>query len=149
VSSSLEVERTRAAANLVIQDVETELGPGALNLIVGSDEELATELPSWAPASFRSDLYGWVFQGDGGKIGLSHREGMSWPDLVVTIADRIQEGIIEGEHWGSTFPTCHGHGGHPMDAEVVEGVASWVCHQGDSKESVTPIAIGMLGLTDG
>jgi len=147
---SPEVERTRAAVNLVMQDVEAELGPGALTVIVGSQEELAAELPPWA-SSFpsRSNIYGWVFMSGDGAIGLCDSEGMPWEDLVVRIADTLQERIIEGsEHWGATFPTCPKHRSHPMNAEVVADVASWVCRQGGPRRSVKPIAIGTLRLTD-
>ena len=87
----------------------------------------------------------WVHANDGSGTGIWFQEDSAWPDVVVSVADVIQEAIIEGaEHWGVAFPMCPVHPTHPMDTGVVAGVASWVCPRGEG----TPIQIGALHPTN-
>jgi hypothetical protein len=126
-----------------MDDVEAELRSGVVEVVVGTADELRHELvrrgrPVFAAAS---GVYGWVLQNEGGAIGIWHRDDLAWPDLVVSVADVIQEAIIEGpDHYGDAFPMCPVHPNHPMDAQVVGGVASWIC----PKRAGEPITIGEL-----
>lgn len=147
---SLVVERTRAAVNLVMQDVQTELGRGAATVVVGTPDELRQSLVTLRPG-WRSvidgafeDITGWFPGSDGSSgIGLCGGEYLDWEDVVVAVADVIQEGIIEGsKHWGAAFPLCRKHGTHPMEARVVTDRASWTCPKGVGD----PIPIGTLAL---
>lgn len=136
-----EIKRTRDAANLVLHDVEVELGPRAVEVVVGSTERLDEARTAHGLHLFPAEVYGWVFNGDGSAIGIWHPDDLSWPDLVVSVAEVVQEGVIEGaEHWGVAFPMCRVHPQHPMDALVVEDTASWVCPKADGH----PIPIGNL-----
>ena len=136
-----EIARTREAADLVMRDVEAELGKGAVEVVVGSREQLDEARVAHDLFLFPAEVYGWVFNGDGSAIGIWHQGDLLWPDLVVWVADIIQEGVIEGaEHWGVAFPTCRAHPNHPMDAQVVGDTASWVC----PKQVGRPISIGSL-----
>ncbi len=128
-------------------DVQTArpVTPG-IEVIVGPVEELNDELVRRGRPVFPSaaNVYGWVLQGDGGAIGIWHPEDQEWPDLVVSVADIIQEGIIEGtEHWGVAFPMCAVHPNHPMEAQVVNAGAGWVCPKGAGE----PVPIGRIRLT--
>ncbi len=141
-----ELELTRKAARLVMDDVEAELKEPGIEVIVGPVEELNDELVRRGRPVFPSaaNVYGWVLQGDGGAIGIWHPEDQEWPDLVVSVADIIQEGIIEGtEHWGVAFPMCAVHPNHPMEAQVVNAGAGWVCPKGAGE----PVPIGRIRLT--
>ena len=147
---SLAVERTRAAVNLVMQDVEAELGRGAAIVVVGTPDELRQSLvtlrPGWRTVieGAVGDVTGWFLGSDGcSGIGLGCWEYLDWEDVVVGVADVIQEGIIEGsKHWGAAFPLCREHRTHPMEAHVVSDRASWTCPKG----GVGPIPIGTLAL---
>jgi hypothetical protein len=138
VPSAAEIERTRDAVNLVLHDVTSVLGADAVTVVVGTPDELrANRLASRS----QGRVYGWVLSVDGSEIGIWRPEELAWPEVVVSIADVIQEAIIEGaEHWGVAFPSCPTHGNHPMNAQVVDGVASWIC----PKEGAVPIHIGTL-----
>ncbi len=125
-----------------MNDVEAELGTGAVTVGVGASEQLQDDLTirglKWM---WSSEVYGWVRANDGSGIGIWFPEDSAWPEVVVSVADVIQEAIIEGAaHWGVAFPMCPVHPNHPMDAAVVAGVASWVCPRGEG----TPIPIGAL-----
>ena len=51
------------------------------------------------------------------------------PELLVDIADYLQEQVFDGqgsEPWGKAWPECPGHP-HPPDPTVINGVAVWVC----------------------
>jgi len=68
---------------------------------------------------------------------------LGWEQVVVGVADVIQEGIIEGSrHWGAAFPLCREHRTHPMEAHVVDGRASWTC----PKHVGAAVPIGTLAL---
>ena len=126
-----------------MDDVEAELKDPVFEVIVGSVEELNDELVRRGRPAFplAAEVYGWVLRGDGGAIGIWHPEDQAWPNLVVSVADVIQEGIIEGaEHWGIAFPMCAAHPNHPMEAQVVSDLATWVCPKGTAE----PIPIGGL-----
>ncbi len=124
-----------------MQDVEAELGNGAVEVVVGSIEQLDEARAARGLFLFPAEVYGWVFKGDGSAIGIWHQGDLSWPDLVVWVADIIQEGVIEGaEHWGVAFPMCPIHPNHPMDAQVVGDTACWVCPKADGD----PIPISSL-----
>jgi hypothetical protein len=144
--SDSNIRRARDAVALVMNDVHSELGVGAVTVVVGTSEELHDDLTDrgfgWIGSA---GMYGWVHANDGSGIGIWLAENSAWPDFVVSVADVIQEGIIEGaEHWGVAFPMCPAHPNHPMDAEVVAEVASWVCPKGEG----TPIKIGELHPTN-
>ena len=111
-----------------------------MTVVVGTTEELDDDLTDRGLAWIGSaGMYGWVHANDGSGIGIWFADASAWPDVVVHVADVIQEAIIEGaEHWGVAFPMCPAHPNHPMNAEVVAGVASWVCPKGEG----APIPIG-------
>ena len=113
-----------------------------MTVVVGTSGELDDDLTDRGLAWIASaGMYGWVHANDGSGIGIWFADGSAWPDVVVSVADVIQEAIIEGaEHWGVAFPMCPAHPNHPMGAEVVAGVASWVCPRGEG----IPIQIGEL-----
>jgi hypothetical protein len=140
--SVAEIANARKAVSLVMHDVVAQLGDGAVAVVVGTKEELHEALTSRGLGWIRhSEVCGWVHGNDGSGTGIWFPVDVQWPDLVVLIAGVIQEGIIEGaERWGVAFPICPTHPNHPMDAEVVEGVACWVCprKQGD------PLPIGSM-----
>ena len=49
------------------------------------------------------------------------------PDLLVSIADGIQEHIAEqAQTWAQARPPCPGHR-HPAVARVIDGTAWWTC----------------------
>jgi hypothetical protein len=144
--SESDIQRARDAVALVMNDVHAELGAGAVTVVVGASGELHDDLTDrglgWISSA---GMYGWVHANDGSGIGIWFAEDSTWPDVVVSVADVIQEGILEGaEHWGVAFPRCREHPNHPMNAEVISGVASWVCPRGEG----TPIQIGELHPTN-
>lgn len=48
-------------------------------------------------------------------------------ELVVTLADGVQERLPETAlAWGEALPPCRWHG-HPASPRLMAGVASWVC----------------------
>jgi hypothetical protein len=116
-----------------MNDVEAELGTGAVKVVVGTSEELHDDLTNRGLGWIRSsEVLGWVHANDGSGTGIWFHEDSPWPDVLVSVADVIHEAIIEGaEQWGIAFPMCPVHSNHPMDAEVVAGVASWVCPRGE------------------
>lgn len=148
-SWSVAVERTRAAVNLVMQDVEAELGKGAVLVVVGTPDELCQSLtalrPRWGHVAkdTSGNVTGWFLGSDGSGIGLSVWDDLDWEEAVVGVAEVIQEGVIEGpRHWGIPFPLCREHRTHPMEARVVSDRASWTC----PKRTGGPVPIGMLAL---
>jgi hypothetical protein len=64
-------------------------------------------------------------------VGVRLEASLSEADAVALLADRMQDEVLENTH-GAPVPPCPGPGhGHPLTAEVVEGIACWVCPQGD------------------
>ncbi len=150
-----ELELTRAAVTLVMNDVEAELGQGAIVIVVGSPDELSAQLaiwrPTWRPrAAGDVPVVGWVLDSGGhSAIALTSQAALSWgeqadlgwTEVVVRVADTVQEGLIEGTGH-VPFPICRTHGVHPMDAAVMAGVPSWICPKGAGE----PVPIGALGI---
>ncbi|GLU47850.1 hypothetical protein [Nocardiopsis ansamitocini] len=66
---------------------------------------------------------------DGSAVGVELTEAMTEAEAVVTLADQLQDTVMEHTH-GAPVPPCPGHG-HPAVAAVVDGVASWTCPDGD------------------
>jgi hypothetical protein len=127
-----------------MRDVEAEVGVSAVTVVVGTPDELHDDLAARGKNWIRSEVYGWAHGADGSGIGIWFPDDSAWPDIVVAVADVIQEAIIEGaEHWGIAFPQCPAHPNHPMNAEVVAGVASWMCPRGEG----APMTIGTLDPT--
>jgi hypothetical protein len=136
------IQNAKDAVRLVMRDVEGEVGLAVVTVVVGTPDELHDDLAArgkgWISSS---EVYGWAHRADGSAVGIWFPDDSAWPDLVVSVADVIQEAIIEGaEHWGIAFPQCPAHPNHPMNAEVAAGVASWVCPKGEG----APIDIGTL-----
>lgn len=55
------------------------------------------------------------------------------PDLVVTVADRVQDDIVENlqPESATNWPPCPAHPRtHPMRPAVVNGEAVWICTNG-------------------
>jgi hypothetical protein len=85
---------------------------------------------------------GFLRRPDGTGLGFSWHSDMTWPDIVVSAAESVQEAVIEdGDHWGMAFPPCPLHPNHPLDPVVVKDIACWTCPHG----SIDPIEIGCLG----
>jgi hypothetical protein len=106
----------------MIKDVN-DLVRAAINLVRADAE--ASGVP--APPYIDSD---WEWYQDRAVAG---------PDLIVTVADRLQEAIIE-ELWPSrdtNWPACPAHPRtHPMKATVVNGTAVWACVDGTAYASI-------------
>ncbi|HTT87540.1 MAG TPA: hypothetical protein VMF60_09250 [Acidimicrobiales bacterium] len=133
-----DLERVRSAATLVMHDVEAMFGPDLLRFLVADHEEIVTQ-PAFRGHRPRPQTAGWVIRSDRSAIGIWAPKDEGPQELIVRVADIIQEGVIEGpEHWGAAFPPCPAHPNHPMGAAIIDGVASWVCPRG----LVEPIPIG-------
>jgi hypothetical protein len=128
-----------------MRDVETELGQDAIVVIVGSPDELSAELatrrPDWLWKTDGPSVTGWVLDSDGvAGIGLSNFADLDWEEVVIRVAETIQEGLIEGTGH-LPFPVCRTHGVHPMDAAIAANVPSWRCPKGTGHG----VPIGALG----
>jgi hypothetical protein len=63
----------------------------------------------------------------GGGWGFGVNTQWSLPDLLVAIAEGIQEHLPEErETWGQPRPACPGHA-HEAVARVIDGGAWWIC----------------------
>jgi hypothetical protein len=139
--SEPEIERVRNAVNLVMHDVEAIFGSDLLTVLVAGHEDLSAQLASRGYGPPGLDITGYVIRSDHTAIGIWAPEGEPSRELVVRVAEVIQEGVIEGpENWGAAFPPCPEHPNHPMDAAVAGGIASWVCPKG----LTDPIPIGKI-----
>jgi hypothetical protein len=136
-----DVERVRDAAALAMHDVEAIYGSDLLTVLIADHQTLSAELVARGYAPADPDLAGYVFCSDRSAIGIWLPEDARPQDLMVRVAEIIQEAVIEGpEHWGAAFPPCPRHPNHPMDPRVVVDLASWVCPKGVTE----PIPIGKL-----
>ena len=143
-----ELEQVRAAVALVMSDVEAILGRGIIRVLVHPTEaELRSAFSPmtdllWSTVVDRmTGTPGYVVSPDGSGVGLSWPEQMEWPEYLVRTAETIQEGVIEdARFWGAAFPPCPVHPNHPLDAEVVNGMACWTCPRG----GIEPVEIGHL-----
>jgi hypothetical protein len=73
-------------------------------------------------------------RGEADSTGLWVPEGEDMEDLVVALADQLQEQVFPETRgaWGQARPACPGHA-HPAAAELVDGRAVWVCPE-DGRE---------------
>jgi hypothetical protein len=101
------------------------------------DDEPAAPEPTSESASAPDD----AATGSGVDVWLGLREewwvgvrldaSLSEADAVALLADQMQDEVPENTH-GTPVPPCPGSGhGHPLTADVVDGVACWVCPRGD------------------
>lgn len=132
--------RLRNAVDLVLHDVRVVYGPSAVSVAVtdepGAVELLADEHPSlldqltdsrWGMSS--DDVDAWIYvPGELGAVGVWVQESDHFADLVVRVAEAIQEVVVEsGRFFGAAFPPCSAHPQHPLWAEVQQGEAVWAC----------------------
>jgi len=73
---------------------------------------------------------------DGSWWGVWVEEFLSDAEVVVKLADQLQDGVLEATG-GAPFPPCPGHG-HPAVAELIDGVPSWKCPKGGSLGPIIP-----------
>jgi hypothetical protein len=98
-----------------------ELEPVLRDVRATTDLELMIEGLDTRPG----EQHGLVVEGTG-VFWWEHETGQ---DLVVTLADQVQDVVVE-ELWGhgSNWPACpHLSTTHPLDARVVDGAAWWCC----------------------
>jgi hypothetical protein len=118
---------------LVLADVAAVLGPEAVT--VGSADEFAAAT-GWPSPAFRPHYVAYV-PGEMGGTGLTDHGG-PWLDLLVKVAEDIQEVVIESRrHFGIAFPACPEHPNHPMWPEIRGDQAVWECQQGG--DAFTPL----------
>ncbi len=145
----------RAAVDVVMSDVEAVLGPDAVRVVilseVGALDQLARENPSLLDAAtdpcageaYFDGTDFWVYvPGVGSATGSRVPDGEPFAATVERIADRAQQAIVESRaHFGTSFPSCHRHGSHPMWPEVRDERAVWVC----PSDPDIAVPIGQLG----
>ena len=104
--------------------------------LVGSDIVAGTRLPapSW---EYRIEDAGWVRVAYFSHFATTPLSGTNREDVVVEVADFIQDEVIEDLH--SPWPLCPDHKTGTY-AQVVEGTAVWYCRFG----SHAVAAIGRL-----
>ncbi|WP_159942840.1 hypothetical protein [Nocardiopsis sp. FR6] len=66
--------------------------------------------------------------GDGSSVTVQLPDSLPDAEAVAMLADVFQDEVLE-HRFGAPLPRCPGHA-HPAVAEVVEGVACWVCPRG-------------------
>jgi hypothetical protein len=119
--------RTRAAVNLVLDDVEHEVGTDVVRI----EFEEAGKLRLGGPHA--------EIVGAKTRIALGgDLTAAPWEYFVSRTAQDIQE--IVQETCDRLFPRCPEHEYHAMNAEPDRGVASWRCPGG-----TFTVAIGALG----
>lgn len=69
----------------------------------------------------------------GGGTGVFANVGQTWPDLLSTVADGLQEAYID-EYWEAR-PRCPYHE-HPLAATVDGDTAIWACPHGIWKRPI-------------
>jgi hypothetical protein len=99
------------------------------------------ELPDWmveplrlvlgdmgvAPRRLRFDGEYVRLQAGGERIAVWTGEQDRGEDLLVLLAERLQDEIAETRDlWGEARPECPGHT-HPCSPELIDGSAWWVC----------------------
>jgi hypothetical protein len=108
----------RPHVEAVLRDMQ-QPAPIALRLGYYVDEEL--------------DNFGTVTftEPDGGRFGFGVETDASEPDLLIALAEGLQENVSETrEAWGQARPACPGHT-HPAVPDELDGVAWWTCpHDG-------------------
>jgi hypothetical protein len=132
--------RLHEAEDLVLADVGSVLGP---DVVVVADEP-AREHPAWVNQLFGSD-FGYAGEhfayepGEIGAVGLVDHPGSTFAQLVVNVAETIQEAVIESRRfYGAAFPECPEHPNTPLWPELRDGSAMWACIDGGT----TAVAIG-------
>jgi hypothetical protein len=64
---------------------------------------------------------------DGSLFGFGVSRSDSRADLLVSLADGVQEHLPEARaHWGQALPPCPGHP-HPMQPIIADAAAWWSC----------------------
>lgn len=126
-----------------MKDVDAALGPDAVRVVIpdepGAADQLARENPALLERATSESWLGdapfdgtdiWVYvPGETTATGTRIPVGETFAESVERVADRVQEGIIESKaHFGTAFPSCPRHGGHPMWPEARVDRAVWVCH---------------------
>jgi hypothetical protein len=76
--------------------------------------------------TYRDALFWVTIAGSGEGFDFYIDPDESFGDQVSALADKLQSIVMEGRQ--QMVPDCplH-HGAHPMDSEVVDGAAAWVC----------------------
>lgn len=84
----------------------------------------------------------WVSMTIGDDRGANSGGGGVWvggPTAKLDILDHVQVAISDGVSWGTAWPTCPLHGGHPMNAQ--SPTLAWACDRGFT------VPLGELGTT--
>jgi hypothetical protein len=78
-------------------------------------------------ASFHGDLV-WVHRPDGSRVGFWIDHPAADEELLVVVADFLQEQIFDQlpQTWGEARPPCPGHQ-HPAYPRLLDGQAWWIC----------------------
>ncbi|MEV6282169.1 hypothetical protein [Kribbella sp. NPDC051770] len=108
-----------SALRLVVRDLERTGGP-ALRV---ADESVTAD-PAYESVVLLSAQWP-------ARTGLLAPREMSGAELVQHVADQVQEFVVE-ELWlagrSTSWPECEEHPGtHPLEAQLVEDAAVWVC----------------------
>ena len=124
-------EWLRAAVDAVLGDLQH---PHPLSLRVGYD----LSADGWPTL--------WVSEEDDrfSCVGCGLNDGVRGPELMVHIADYLQEQFFPESRgaWGEARPECPGHP-HPALPELSDGQAWWVCPRDGHRLGL----IGQLGAT--
>lgn len=101
-----------------VADVLGDLqAPDVAPLLVGYRAD--PELPHWGTLAFEMQ--------DGTRFGFGIGDDDAYADLLVAIADGVQEHLPETEdYWAQALPVCPGHA-HPARAGVTDTIAWWTC----------------------
>jgi len=105
------------------------------------------DLSSTSPLAPRVEPHNWAFDDsqltamswwpDGSGCGISVTAGADSEEQIASLADQIQEPVVEGlPRIGlpAVWPECPEHPRtHPLKAKVVDGIACWVCPRTDSR----------------
>ena len=143
----------RRAADLVLAEVAAMLGdnavavviadePGDIDQIEASNPEMLEVLTR--PRAGGGSADGWVYVvGEPGAVGLDAYGAASFAQLVVEVAERTQELIMESrKFFGTEFPPCPEHQGTPLWPSARDEPA-WACIDG----GMTTVPIGSLSAT--
>ncbi|QXG76973.1 hypothetical protein KUM42_05435 [Modestobacter sp. L9-4] len=119
-------------------ELERALRPVLADLQATSTPVPRIEDSDWSGDAHRPGAMLW--SPDGSGRGVATSLGRPQAEQVVDVADQVQEGAVE-ELWGSAptnWPACPHHPTtHPLEAQLHDGAAWWVClHHGTAVSKV-------------
>jgi hypothetical protein len=145
VDRAQELDWAQHAVQVVMADLRFPDGRPAPQIIVGEDDELIRQWIDLSPWAYpkASDVLGWVIGTDHSAVGIPRIYTEDWDDWLVTLADIIQEAVIEDSaFWGSACPPCPVHPNHPLNPAVREGTATWCCPKDQFSAPIGSLAAG-------